>query len=102
MDKALKQNLKRKIQENIYLPKTLIKKITDLDNNSPDIIYLYYPLLFNSFFKVNPDIVNNISIAGFYYYNSLIILDRIQDGDTAKSAWISILGRDKELTKKAS
>lgn len=43
------QNLKEKISQNTCLSNSLIKKINDINSSSQDIIYLYYPLLFNSY-----------------------------------------------------
>ena len=79
MLKDIVSKLKERIAENTYLPSEVVEKLLSIEQNQNDIVYLYYPFLFNSVFDVEVHIVEDISLAGYYYYNSLIVLDRIYD-----------------------
>lgn len=48
--------------------------------------YLYYPYLFNNYFKINNEkTLNLISIAGFLYYKSIILIDDIFDNKNSSN-----------------
>ena len=48
--------------------------------------YLYYPYLFNNYFKIyNEKILNLISISGFLYYKSIILIDNIFDNKNSNT-----------------
>jgi hypothetical protein len=68
-----------------YVKNTNITKgdkdfILDVDfiNNNPD-FYLFYPLLFSEYFEVEEEQVNLLSVAGYFYYQSTIFLDKVID-----------------------
>lgn len=48
-----------------------------IDDN-PD-FYLFYPLLFSEYFEVEEEKVNLLCIAGYFYYQSTIFLDKVID-----------------------
>lgn len=86
-------SLKNRIISNAHLSNGIKNKLISIDLESNDIIYLCYPYLFNDVFKVNEDVVEDVSLAGYYYYNSLIVLDRISDGNTEKEYLIPNLNK---------
>lgn len=68
-----------------YVKNTNIAKgdkdfILDVDfiNNNPD-FYLFYPLLFSEYFEIEEDTVNLLCVAGYFYYQSTIFLDKVID-----------------------
>lgn len=76
----LKSSL-RKYFKSSSLPKEIIEEIVceDFINSNPS-YYLYYPYLFNDYFQVrNKKTLNLLSISGFLYYKSIIIIDNIFD-----------------------
>ena len=47
--------------------------------------YLYYPYLFNTYFQIeDKEILNLLSISGFLYYKSIILIDDIFDNKNSK------------------
>ena len=75
-------SIKARIEANVYLPAHLKKKLVSIKENSNDAVYVCYPFLFNDVFKVDNKITEDLSLAGYYYYSSLIVIDRIADGNT--------------------
>lgn len=47
-------------------------------NDNPD-FYLFYPLLFSEYFEVEEEHVNLLCVAGYFYYQSTIFLDKVID-----------------------
>lgn len=47
-------------------------------NDNPD-FYLFYPLLFSEYFEVKKEQVNLLCVAGYFYYQSTIFLDKVID-----------------------
>lgn len=66
--------------QNLPVSKDLKNFILDSDfiNDNPD-FYLYYPLLFSEYFKIEEDKLNLLCVGGYFYYQSTIFLDKVID-----------------------
>jgi len=51
---------------------------SDFIDDNPD-FYLFYPLLFSEYFEVEEEIVSLLCVAGYFYYQSTIFLDKVID-----------------------
>lgn len=68
------------------LPKEVIDEIISEDFiSSNPAYYLYYPYLFNTYFQIkDKETLNLLSISGFLYYKSIILIDDIFDNKNSK------------------